>query len=122
MSPIQPPQKDPAGYDTVIIGTPVWVQRPPPPVQAYLQQQAGAIRQVAIFCTLGGSGEQQAFAELSRLCGKSPAATIAVTEKNLAAPAHAAELAAFVASLPAGAVAKRAPANPSIPVFKRALS
>ena len=100
LPPIQNPAKDPANYDTVVIGTPVWVQRPAPPVQTYLQQKAAALRQVAFFCTLGGRGDRQTFDVMSQRCGKSPLATLAVNEKQLPVELHATQLAAFVARIP----------------------
>lgn len=101
---IQKPANNPASYDVVIIGTPVWVQRPAPPVQAYLRQTAASLKQVAFFCTLGGSGEQQAFDQMGRQCGHSPLATLAITEKQLPAELHAASLAAFVERIPPAAL------------------
>ncbi len=97
LPPILKPSRDPANYDVVIIGTPVWVQRPAPPVRAYLQQNATSLGQVAYFCTLGGSGHRQTFGEMSRQCGKAPRATLAVTEAQLPAALHAAQVSDFLA-------------------------
>jgi len=36
---------DSSGYDTVIIGTPVWIQQPAPPVRTNLQQLASSFKQ-----------------------------------------------------------------------------
>lgn len=99
--PVEAPAHDPAGYELVILGTPVWMARPPAPVRAFVRQQAARLRQVAFFCTEGGSGDQRAFAELSRLCGKAPVATLTVTEKQLPEAAHREQLSTFAASLPA---------------------
>jgi flavodoxin len=100
-TPILPCNKDPSDYDLVIIGTPVWDFRLAPPVRSYARQHAGQFKQVAFFCTEGGSGDQRAFAELSRICGLTPVATIAVTERQMAEPAHREPLQGFVARLAA---------------------
>ena len=104
LPPILNPAKNPADYDTVIIGTPVWMQRPAPPVLSYLTQNAAALQQVAFFCTLGGSGDRQTFDEMGRRCGKLPLATLTVTEKELPVALHAMPLAAFVARIPDAAM------------------
>ena len=97
--PIGPAAKDPAAYDLVIIGTPIWAFRLAPPVRSYASQYARQFKQVAFFCTEGGSGDQHAFDELSRVCGKTPVATFVVTEKQLIEPAHREPLGNFVARL-----------------------
>lgn len=100
--PIAAALKDPAGYDLVIIGTPIWNFGLAPPVRSYVRQYAGCFKQVAFFCTEGGSGDRRAFDELARLCGKAPVATFAVTEKELPEPAHREPLRRFVARLATG--------------------
>lgn len=100
--PIKPAVRDPAGYDLVIIGTPIWNFGLAPPVRTYALQYAGHFKQVAFFCTEGGSGDQRAFDELTRICGKTPVATFVVTEKQLPEPAHSEPLRNFVARLAAG--------------------
>jgi flavodoxin len=99
---ISPALKDPADYDLVIIGTPIWVYGLAPPVRSYAQQYVRRFKRVAFFCTEGGSGDQKAFDELARLCGKKPVATFAVTEKELPEPAHSEPLRGFVSRLVAG--------------------
>lgn len=100
-APIQPPIQDPADYDLVIIGTPVWVQQPAPPVRTYARQYARRFKQVAFFCTEGSNGERRAFEELGRLCGQQPLATLVVTEKQLPVERHTEQLQQFAAHLPA---------------------
>jgi flavodoxin len=96
---IQPAQKKPADYALVIIGTPVWNFGLAPPVRTYARQHAAEFKEVAFFCTEGGSGDQNAFDELGRICGKQPLATFAVTEKNLSEPAHSGALQKFLAQI-----------------------
>lgn len=86
--PIRAPEKDPAGYDLVVIGTPIWIGQPAPPVRSYARLQASKFKRVAFFCTEGGSGERRAFDAMSRWCGKAPVATLAVLEKQLGLPLH----------------------------------
>lgn len=85
---IKMPARNPARYDLVIIGSPVWATGIPPPVRTYVRQNAEHFKQVAFFCAEGGSEDERAFAELTKLCGKRPLATFAVEKKNLPASAH----------------------------------
>jgi len=100
--PVLAPVRDPAQYDLVVIGTPIWNFQLAPPVRSYAKQQAARFKQVAFFCTEGGSGDKNAFDELSRICGKSPISTMVVTESQLPEPAHSQRLQGFVAQLVPG--------------------
>ena len=97
--PIQKPRRNPANYDLVIIGAPVFRFGVAPPVRSYVRQFADRFKQVAFFCGEGGAGDTRVFAELSALCGKRPVATFAVVRKHLPAVAHIKELTDFVDSV-----------------------
>jgi flavodoxin len=96
---IQPAQKNPADYALVVIGTPIWNFSLAPPVRSYARQHASEFKALAFFCTEGGSGDQKAFDELARICGKRPLATLAVTEKHLSEPDHSGALQKFIAQI-----------------------
>lgn len=83
---IREPLKDPAGYDLVIVGTPVWNWSLSAPVRAYLtrRQQRLARPPVAFFLTEGGSGEQRVFGQMEELTGKAPLDVMAVREAEIA--------------------------------------
>jgi flavodoxin len=96
---IQPAQKNPADYALVVIGTPIWNFSLAPPVRSYVRQHASEFKQLAFFCTEGGSGDQKAFDELARICGKKPVATLAITEKQMSEQAHRQSLQTFIAQI-----------------------
>lgn len=73
---IKKPLKNPASYDLVVIGTPVWAWNMSAPVRACLMQAKGKIKKTAFFCTMGGSGGERAFREMEALLGKKPAAAM----------------------------------------------
>jgi flavodoxin len=98
-APIITARHDPADYDTVIMGTPVWIQQPAPPVRTYFRQHASSYKHVAFFCTEGGSGESKTFAELENLCGEAPHAALTMTERQLPKAGHATALDSFVAQI-----------------------
>lgn len=74
---------DPATYDLVIIGTPIWNLSVSSPVRSYLQRHRDALRRVAFFCTCGGRGGERAFAQMAEICGAKPVATLVVRQHDL---------------------------------------
>ncbi|MGE5180482.1 MAG: flavodoxin family protein [Acidobacteriota bacterium] len=81
--PIAACTHDPNDYELVVIGTPIWGMSVSAPVRSYLHRYQDRLRKVAFFCTCGGSGGERAFAQMSRACGLSPAATLIVREAEL---------------------------------------
>lgn len=81
---IKPPKFKPNDYPLVIIGTPIWGWRLVPVMRTYLRRYAGQSDHVAFFCTEGGSGDEGAFREMTKLTGKTPVATLAVRAPDFA--------------------------------------
>jgi len=81
-SAIIPSQRDPATYDLVVIGTPVWCWSVSPPVRAYLLSNRFSLPDVAFFCTMTIGGAAATFREMQRLCGKVPRAVVAATKRD----------------------------------------
>lgn len=84
---LMPSRKDPADYDLVVIGTPVWFWHLSSPVRSWLTQHRIRHGRVAFFCTMGGAGAQGVFRTMGKLAGKRPAATMALTDKHIDAGA-----------------------------------
>lgn len=82
-APIEPLRRHPSHYDLVLVGTPVWCRHVASPVRAFARQYARSVRRTAFFCTLGGSGDREAFDELRRLMGRAPLAELALPEADL---------------------------------------
>lgn len=79
------PVRDPADYDLVIVGTPVWTSSISTPVRAYLTRfQKRFHHDVAFFLTHGGSGAQRVFFQMEELCGKAPLGVMAFREAEIA--------------------------------------
>jgi flavodoxin len=100
---IGPPKHDPAGYDLVVVGTPVWATSVSSPVRTFLWLERQRLPAVAFFATLGGAGSERAFGQMRALAGKAPAATLAVRESDLARGVPAERVARFAEALRAGA-------------------
>lgn len=97
--PIQRPLRNPAAYDLVIIGVPVWRVGLAAPVRSYVRQYAPRFKEVAFFCAEGRGAEASGFAELARLCGKKPIAVFNVARKHLPTAAHRKDVFDFVESV-----------------------
>ncbi len=57
---IEEPAHDPADYDLVVIGTPVWGWSPSAPVRGYLARVRDRLPQVAFFAVARGQGPARA--------------------------------------------------------------
>jgi flavodoxin len=97
--PIQPAAKDPAGYELVVLGTPVWAGNVSSPMRAYLAAQRGRFKQVAFFCTQGGSGAEKVFVDMSELCARRPIASLALNDRDIKQGRYSAELDRFLGVL-----------------------
>lgn len=69
----------PRDYDLVVLGTPIWCWNMSSPMRSYIRRHQGQFRKVALFCTYGGSGHEGVLADMQKLCGVSPVATLALT-------------------------------------------
>jgi len=50
--------KNPADYDFLFLGTPVWAGRMVPPVKMFLKENTFKDKEVAVYCCCGGSAGQ----------------------------------------------------------------
>jgi menaquinone-dependent protoporphyrinogen IX oxidase len=96
---ILPAKNDPAAFDLVVIGTPVWAWSVSSPIRAYLTANKDRLPEVAFFCTLGGAASERAFAQMQDIAGKRPRAICAITDREVAAGQEGPPLAKFVAAL-----------------------
>lgn len=96
---LRPGRRDVAGYDLVVVGTPVWATSVSSPVRTFLWMARPRLPAVAFFATLGGVGSERAFAQMRALAGKAPAATLALRERELARGVPPERVAEFVKAL-----------------------
>ncbi|MBN1900053.1 NAD(P)H-dependent oxidoreductase [Candidatus Sumerlaeota bacterium] len=69
-------QKNPSDYDLVILGTPVWASTMSCAMRTCLRQYRDKFRNIAFFCTTGGTGITNTFNHMEQECGKKPLATM----------------------------------------------
>ena len=98
---IEEPAKDPAAYDVVIVGTPVWAFTMSAPVRAYLEYGKTSLPNVAFFCTKGNSGSERTFAAMEGRCGKSPIAVLSLKEGVVRKAKHLGKVGEFIARIKA---------------------
>jgi hypothetical protein len=97
--PLLPPAYDPSSYDVVVLGTPVWAANVSSPLRSYVAARRAQLKQVAFFCTQGGSGAEKVFGALAELTGKAPLATLAVNDKDINTHAYAQQLQGFATAV-----------------------
>jgi NAD(P)H-dependent FMN reductase len=98
---LRPSRKDPANYDLVVVGTPVWFWSLASPVRSWLEEHPLRERRFGFFCTMGGSGASCVFATMAELAGDKAVATLALTDHEIDAGADA-QVDGFVRTLRAG--------------------
>lgn len=96
---IRRPSHDPANFDLVVLGTPVWAGRITPAIRTYARTHAVGARRVAFFLTQGGQNPGTCFEELAALCGKAPVATLTVDARHLSPGAHREPMDSFLGRL-----------------------
>jgi len=83
---LKPLQHDPATYDLLVVGSPVWISTVSTPVRAFLELLAGSKRQVAWFCTYGPEEEKypaRAFEAMTAVAKLTPVATLRVRTQDV---------------------------------------
>jgi hypothetical protein len=93
---IAPIKRDPAAYELLLLGGPVWAGRIAAPMRTYAREHGARAQRVAFFCTYDADGAYSAFEELAQLCGRRPETVLAVPAHALVSGAHEAELRRFV--------------------------
>ena len=79
--PIEPMTNDPADFDLVIIGTPVWAGTMSSAVRAFLAEHGRQIGRAALFCTTRVSGIDHTLEAMAQMCGGEVAARMGLRQK-----------------------------------------
>src|SRR5512137_2985896 len=95
---LRPARKNPAAYDLVVVGSPVWFWSLSSPMRSWLEKFARRGKRFAFFCTMGSSGSSRVFDAMKELTGAEPIATLALTDGEVDARSRA-KLDAFVSEL-----------------------
>lgn len=96
--------KNPAHYDVVVLGAPVWAGRPAAPLRSYMRTHGAHIPVWAAFCVSGsGRPYPKVFADMGRLLGGAPFATLALADRDVRSGAARPRLQDFAARIQAQA-------------------
>jgi len=98
---IRPLPLDPADYELVLLGTPIWAWHLSSPLREFARRHGKSIQRSAFFCTMGGTGAARAFSELEKLLGHAPLATLALTDTEIDDERVGPKIDRFVAALSA---------------------
>jgi len=94
-----PITRNSADYDLVVLSGPVWASAICTPTRTYANNQKDSFKKVAFLCTAGDTRfAQKGCNALGEVTGRTPVATLALGEKDVAGD-HAEAVADFVASL-----------------------
>lgn len=75
-------EHDPANYDVVYLGTPVWAGKASTPVFSYIKQNSDKFNNVKFFVTAGGTGFDATLKQMEEN-SKKPLSTLTLTTKEV---------------------------------------
>jgi flavodoxin len=86
-------------FPLIVVGTPVWAGHLASPVRSLLALRRHELKTLSAFCTMGGLDPGKTFEDIRLVSGKNLAATLAMSERELASSEYAAKLDTFIAAL-----------------------
>lgn len=96
---IDPAEKDPADYDLVLVGTPIWAGAMTPAVRTYLADNRGKIKKAGFFATGGEIPKDEVWADMETVVGQAPLATWAAATNMVQSGKYVVRLKDFAAKL-----------------------
>jgi menaquinone-dependent protoporphyrinogen IX oxidase len=94
--PIEPPKYNPAEYDLVVIGSPVWANTMSSAVRAYLTEHGRNVPSAALLSTTHTSGVEESQRDMQAMLRCEVIATIGLRQKSVKRGEHIAALDAFI--------------------------
>jgi flavodoxin len=83
LAEIKDTKYNPSFYDLTIIGSPVWAHHMASPIRAYISKNKVNFKNIALFCTMGGSGAESVLGEMGNLCGKDAISRLGLKTKDI---------------------------------------
>jgi flavodoxin len=93
---IEEVKKNPASYDLVVMGTPIWSSAMSSSIRTYITQNKGTFKNVAFFCTAGSGSNGSSFAEMQSLCEKKPLSLFELSADEVSKGQYAEKVGQFV--------------------------
>lgn len=86
---------DPADYDVIYLGCPVWAGKAASPLISYITQNKDKLSEVKFFLTAMSSEFEKAFEEMEKYC-KKPQSTLGLTTKEVKKDEYGEKLTEFI--------------------------
>ena len=99
LTKLAPAKFNPADFDLVIVGTPIWAWNLSAPVRTYLTEQKNNFKKVVFFCTMGGSGDERAAQEAEQIIGQKFSAHLALTTREVVKNEFAEKVDKFISDI-----------------------
>ena len=85
-APIEPPARDPAAYEAVVVCTPVWAWHMAPPIRSWLRLARNRFPSMATFVTVSGDTDPgNVVASMAKEAGRQPAASAGFADQDFEA-------------------------------------
>lgn len=104
-APIEPTQHDPAVFDLVVLGCPVWAGHIPSPMLTYIDANRRHLRRVAFFATQHTASADKMFRQMAGEIGHEPIATLVLLQRDVEAGTCGDAVSRFAAELGATDIA-----------------
>jgi len=75
--------RDPADYDLVILGCPVWASTMASPMRAYVLAHRGQLQRSPVFVVMGGRGGEQTVREIQLACRAGDSPSLVLTHREV---------------------------------------
>ena len=86
LTTLEPTIKDPADYDLVIFGTPIWARGISPAIRTYLEQNKEKIKNYAFFCTSGKTAPEKLVKPFFEIMERNPIAYTSLNNMEFGVP------------------------------------
>lgn len=96
---LEPTINNPADFDLIIIGTPIWGWNISAPIRTYITEKKDSFKNVAFFCTMGGSGDAKTFMEMAEIIGKKPLNVLTLFTKDVVKNNFSEKLEKFISEI-----------------------
>lgn len=97
--PLKPLSADPAGFDEIILGTPVWAGKIAAPVRSFLTKYAVDEKVTAVFTLSGGADDTKCLDDIRKLLHHIRHTVMLADRKSTYAEGNAVRLKKFLAEL-----------------------
>jgi len=82
-TPIEPPIREPAAYEAVVVCTPVWAWHMAPPVRSWLRMNKGELPGIAAYVTVSGDTDpMKIVAAMAKESGRQPTASAGFADRD----------------------------------------